>query len=213
MLPSSRPLAVSASMPREMSSLHTSNAMIEGRLYHEDDDSMHEVIMAIDMRARDTLGCAYYIAREEKLCLIEDIRMGDLETVETLKLHAAPTLILLSSRVDEDLEAHLNKDANRVDDDGESLVHVQFSLKQTAENSGFYTLDTRQASEFRYDLAVEKLIGLDIFAEQSYRTVFETPDDIDLMPEVEGNGCAVGRAARMMKLAGWVDLDSRIAVS
>ena len=42
----------------------------------EDADALNEIIMAIDMRDRGTLGCAYYIAREEKLFLVEDIKIG-----------------------------------------------------------------------------------------------------------------------------------------
>jgi hypothetical protein len=86
----------------------------------EDADSLNEVIMAIDMKERGTLGCAYYIAREEKLCMIEDIKMAGLDIIDLLKLHAQPTILLISSRAEEDLEDHLMKEArpiNRGDDD------------------------------------------------------------------------------------------------
>jgi hypothetical protein len=77
----------------------------------EDADAMNEVIMAIDMKNRGTLGCAFYIAREEKLCLMEDIKMAGQDIVDTLKLHVQPTVILISSRAEEDLEDHLSKEA------------------------------------------------------------------------------------------------------
>jgi DNA mismatch repair protein MSH5 len=77
----------------------------------EDADAMNEIIMAIDMKNRGTLGCAFYIAREEKLCLMEDIKMAELDIVDTLKLHVQPTVILISSRAEEDLEDHLSKEA------------------------------------------------------------------------------------------------------
>jgi DNA mismatch repair protein MSH5 len=86
----------------------------------EDADSVNEIIMAINMRDRGTLGCAYYIAREEKLYMMEDIKMAGLDIVDSLKLHAQPTILLISSRADEELEDHLNKEAkpiNRGDDD------------------------------------------------------------------------------------------------
>ncbi|KAL8902299.1 MAG: hypothetical protein Q9192_000035 [Flavoplaca navasiana] len=48
----------------------------------EEDDSLNEVVMAIDLRDRGTVGCAYYIAREEKLYMMHDISSGGIETVE-----------------------------------------------------------------------------------------------------------------------------------
>lgn len=76
---------------------------------------MNEIIMAIDMREKGTVGCAYYIAREEKLYLMQDIKMAGLDIVDTLKRHAQPTLILISTRSDEQLETHLSKEARGID--------------------------------------------------------------------------------------------------
>jgi hypothetical protein len=90
----------------------------------EDADAMNEIIMAVDMRERGTVGCAFYIAREEKLCMIQDILLSGLEVIDTLKLMAAPTTILISTRADEALENHLNKEARN---------------KGGAENEGAYS--------------------------------------------------------------------------
>jgi DNA mismatch repair protein MSH5 len=57
----------------------------------ENMDSMNEVIMAVNMKDRGSIGCAYYVAREEKLCLMADISMGGLDIIDTLKVHAEPT--------------------------------------------------------------------------------------------------------------------------
>lgn len=81
----------------------------------EDADAMNEIIMAIDMRERGTLGCAYYIVREEKLYMMEDIKMAGLDIVDLLKLHVQPTILLISSRANEELEDHLNKEAKSID--------------------------------------------------------------------------------------------------
>lgn len=51
----------------------------------EEDDSLNEVVMAIDLRDRGTVGCAYYVAREEKLYMMQDISSGGIETVELCK--------------------------------------------------------------------------------------------------------------------------------
>lgn len=47
----------------------------------EDDDFGH-IIAAIDMKDYGTVGCAYYSAEEEKLCLLGDSRSGGMETIE-----------------------------------------------------------------------------------------------------------------------------------
>jgi DNA mismatch repair protein MSH5 len=86
----------------------------------EDADHINETIMAIDMRGGN-IGCAYYIAREETLHLMQDIKFGDLDIIDTLKLHAEPSTIIISSRAEEKLEAHLRKEARGIDrDDGAS---------------------------------------------------------------------------------------------
>jgi len=38
--------------------------------------------MAVDMRERGTVGCSYYVAREEKLYFMEDVKFGSIETVD-----------------------------------------------------------------------------------------------------------------------------------
>lgn len=81
----------------------------------ENADAMNEIIMAIDMRDRGTIGCAYYIARDEKLYLMEDIKMAGLEVIDTMKLHANPTVVLISTRSEEALENHLSRDARGID--------------------------------------------------------------------------------------------------
>ena len=38
--------------------------------------------MAIDVQSRGTLGCAYYVGAEERLCAMEDISNGPLDIIE-----------------------------------------------------------------------------------------------------------------------------------
>jgi len=42
--------------------------------------------MAIDMHNRDTVGCCYYTARDEKLYLMSDAKFGGLEVIQTRNL-------------------------------------------------------------------------------------------------------------------------------
>jgi DNA mismatch repair protein MSH5 len=52
----------------------------------EDADALNEVVLAVDLRERGTVGCAYYVARDEKLYFMEDARLGGVETIEARKL-------------------------------------------------------------------------------------------------------------------------------
>lgn len=68
----------------------------------EDADHLNEVIMAIDLRDRGTVGCCYYVAMEEKLYLMEDVKHGGLEIVQACKtiiLGIQPSLAIDFKRV------------------------------------------------------------------------------------------------------------------
>lgn len=71
--------------------------------------------MAIDMKDNGNLGCAYYIAADETLFLLEDVAMSGIDLVETLLLHVNPTTVLISARSSETLASYLAKGAQGVD--------------------------------------------------------------------------------------------------
>ena len=47
------------------------------------DETLDNVVMAIDMKERGTVGCAYYVAREERMFCMEDIVHGGGDVMET----------------------------------------------------------------------------------------------------------------------------------
>lgn len=51
----------------------------------EDDDALNEVVMAVDMRSHGTVGCAYYIARDEVLYLMQDAQLGGKDLIDQRK--------------------------------------------------------------------------------------------------------------------------------
>ena len=51
----------------------------------EGNDSLNEIIMAVDMRERGTVGCSYYVAREEKLYFMDDVLSGGIEVIDAGK--------------------------------------------------------------------------------------------------------------------------------
>ncbi|KFX88111.1 hypothetical protein V490_07834 [Pseudogymnoascus sp. VKM F-3557] len=171
----------------------------------EDADALNEIIMAIDMRDRGTLGCAYYIAREEKLFLMEDIKLSGLDIVDTLKLHASPTVVLISTKSDDALEDHLMKEAKDASrsDNPDAIF-------------GAYVLDSRPSAEFQYESAKSKLVSWDPSVSNGPRMQFSTPGDelmgnMGYIQDLEGYETA-GHQGRLLRLAGWIDLESRVSI-
>jgi DNA mismatch repair protein MSH5 len=79
---------------------------------------------------------------------------------------------------------------------------------------GSYILDSRPSSEFYYENAKNKLVNLELSADEAPNIVFTTPGD-----ELTGKAtlgqvdlAGLGRQGRLMRLAGWIDLDSRLTV-
>lgn len=66
--------------PLESVALAESDAECQER---EDADALNEVIMAVDLRDKGTIGCCYYVAREEKLYLMDDVKCGGLDVIDT----------------------------------------------------------------------------------------------------------------------------------
>lgn len=48
----------------------------------EESDALNEVVMAVDVKGRGNVGCSYYVAREEKLYFMEDVKLGGVEVVD-----------------------------------------------------------------------------------------------------------------------------------
>jgi DNA mismatch repair protein MSH5 len=51
----------------------------------EESDHLNEIIMALDTKNRGTVGCCYYVAREEKLYFMEDAKLGGLNVIDACK--------------------------------------------------------------------------------------------------------------------------------
>lgn len=58
------------------------NERVPASHFDPDADALNEVVMAVNMTERGTVGCAYYAAREEKLYFMEDVKMGGADVVE-----------------------------------------------------------------------------------------------------------------------------------
>lgn len=84
-------------------------------------------------------------------------------------------------------------------------------LRHTDDIFGSYILDSRPSSDFYYEAAKNKLVNLELLADENTNVIFNTAGD-----ELIGDGYAdqggIGRQGKLMRLAGWIDLDSRVTV-
>jgi DNA mismatch repair protein MSH5 len=78
----------------------------EIRAEEAEDESLDLVIMAVDIRDRETVGCAYYVARHQSLMCMEDVAAGGKEVLDMLKLDIQPTVLLVSPRIDIETDNH-----------------------------------------------------------------------------------------------------------
>ncbi len=56
-------------------------------IQQDETDTLQEVIMAVDIKERGTVGCCYYVAREERLYFMEDVKLGGVDVVEARRFH------------------------------------------------------------------------------------------------------------------------------
>ncbi|MCJ1475715.1 MutS protein msh5 [Lambiella insularis] len=75
----------------------------------EGNDALNEIVMAIDLRARDTVGCSYYVAREEKLYLMNDVKFGGIEVIQTHDLFRLPYVLDIRPSTEFNYEAGKRK--------------------------------------------------------------------------------------------------------
>lgn len=106
--------------------------------------------MAVNMKERGTVGCAYYVAREEKLYCMEDMKLGDIEAVQActplpvtevyvtdsfiVKTFVNPTTILIPYSIDEAIINLLDPDRNQTSADDSSGMFLGPSNSLDADN-------------------------------------------------------------------------------
>ncbi|MCJ1405214.1 MutS protein msh5 [Xylographa trunciseda] len=170
----------------------------------EEDDALNEVVMALELRSRDTVGCSYYVAKEEKLYLMGDMRIGGLEIAETLKLYIKPTVVLISSRIDE--RVHDLFDPAHTTSSSVHHEENQFSLP--------YILDLRPSTEFQYEAGKRKLVDFQSVREDYSGASLLVPGD-DGAYAGRGENYEAGytsRQGKLLRLSGRLDLESQLSV-
>jgi DNA mismatch repair protein MSH5 len=76
---------------------------------------------------------------------------------------------------------------------------------------GSYILDSRASSEFGEEKAKDKLINLELSVDNAPNIIFATAaDGATAGPGLEDG--VMGRKGKLLRLASWIDLDSRVTV-
>lgn len=185
-------------------------------------ESLDEVVMAVSVAERGSVGCCYYVARDEKLHFMEDVQLGGPETVDArewgsyivtgnadsalVKLLADPTVILVSAKCSDEvmnrLDPELRHQRPTPDGDGQS---DQTRLP--------YLLECRPNAEFGYDSARSKLVNLNIGQQHGPSVHYITPGDVVPYDKLNtGDVDGVGRQGALLRLSGWISWDSRLTV-
>ncbi|OAG34975.1 hypothetical protein AYO21_10862 [Fonsecaea monophora] len=159
--------------------------------------------MAVDIKGKGEIGCAYYIAGEERLLCMEEVVGGAADVVDTLKLDLQPTTVILSLRSESTsdfADAGLCQTVSLVDSDDD---------RQPLP----YQIEIRPTPDFSYEDALNKLIGLCSFAENP-TTQFLVPGDsmaYDERLEPEDLGLTK-RRGKMMQISSRLNLDNKISI-
>lgn len=111
-----------------------------------------------------------------------------------------PTVILVSTKIDDAVIDRFDPEATS----GESVSSTsdQFRLP--------FVLDVRPPNDFYYDGAKSKLMTLRLSEDDGARVVFSIPGEHSTNHGAEG---AHGQQGQLLRLSGWIDVESRITVS
>ncbi|KAK0809733.1 hypothetical protein LTR75_005832 [Friedmanniomyces endolithicus] len=162
--------------------------------------------MAVNLTERGTVGCAYYVAREEKLYFLEDVKLGGPNIVDQLKLFIDPTVVLVSTRCDEEV-------INRLDPESRN-PSASADGRSTDQTRLPYMLECRPGAEFGYDSARNKLVNLRLGQQGGPRVTFVVPGDVTAEHENFNNldAGSAGRQGQLLRLSGWINVESRTTV-
>ncbi|OKL60144.1 hypothetical protein UA08_04558 [Talaromyces atroroseus] len=158
-------------------------------------DDMAEVVMAVDMREKGTVGCCFYIAREERLSILSDTQYGGKDLIDTLKLEICPTTILTSTRAEEATMGDIQWSGD------------PFHLP--------YRIDVRPIQEYGVNSAKAKLAELEIFQLESEQAQFLVPGDgltqqaEEVIAENAGFSFEKGK---ILRLGGIVDIENLVSL-
>ncbi|KUL91366.1 hypothetical protein ZTR_01674 [Talaromyces verruculosus] len=158
-------------------------------------DDSGEIVMAVDIKEKCTVGCCFYIAREERLSILSDVQFGGKDFIDMLKLEINPTTILTSTRAEEATVS----DVQSSDD----------TLRLP------YRIDVRPIQEYSVNGAKAKLAELEIFQQEADLAQFLVPGDgltqqaEEIIAENAGFSFEKGK---LLRLGGIVDIENTVSL-
>lgn len=119
-----------------------------------------------------------------------------------VKLFIDPTVILVSTKVDDSVIDRFDPEAKS----GDSLSgdNDQFRLP--------FVLEVRPPSDFYYDAAKGKLVNLRLGEDDGTHISFNVPGQLAPNDHLRDDNIA-GQQGQLLRLSGWIDVESRITVS
>ena len=185
-----------------------------------DMELLSEVIVAVSITDRGTVGCAYYVARDEKLYFMEDVQMGGPDVIDACKCHYSrltsslanvyivklfidPTVVVVSDKISDEACERLDP---AMRERGSSVAGRSERLP--------YLIEFRPNAEFGYDSARNKLVNLRIGQPGGPNVTFVVPGDVVTHEDdmVGGDMGFTGRQGQLLRLAGWINMESRFTV-
>lgn len=131
-----------------------------------------------------------------------------------MRVYIEPTVVLVSNRIN---EAVINRfDPEAGDEDSESghsesvLCHLSPGLINKKDSLPFL-LEVRPSSEFYYEEAKSKMLNLRLGENNGPRVTFIVPGDV--IEHYNNGENKTSRQGQLLRLAGWIDMDSRLTVS
>lgn len=116
-----------------------------------------------------------------------------------MKLFIEPTVVLVSTRTDEVVLENLDPGGRN---EGSETGTLQLP----------YLLDQRPANEFSFESAKSKMAGLRLQQEGGPHISFVVPGDVVAADGYLDSEESPGRQEQLLRLAGWVDMESRLTV-
>jgi DNA mismatch repair protein MSH5 len=167
-------------------------------------ENENDIILAIDMQKNRTLGCAYYVAREEKLFVMQECILSDVTVIETLKLYVEPTVILLPARIEDSIWEYLNTDQK-----GGELE----SLDETGNYfQAPYSLEMKASKEFKFENGRSRLLGLHLGQDQIGSNHFEVPGHYNTPDGMGDVSHDFGIQEELLRMSGTIDIRNELSI-
>ncbi|KFA79659.1 hypothetical protein S40288_04057 [Stachybotrys chartarum IBT 40288] len=165
------------------------------------DGCLEEIIMAIDLGDNQTIGCATFSTVNGTLSLMDEIAMADSILYDQVITHLQPTTVLASARAPESLLQRLEARAEH---------------SQNESNSANFILRFLQSSEFSYDAACERLVGLEACTQTDVQAVFAASGTDAVNDDLE---MVLGRSVvseaskfKLMRCGALVNLENSVSI-